>query len=50
MSIAPVFFCISLAGGAFISFKSFSRIDTIIDRTKYITAQNLDDRIGRRRI
>lgn len=44
--IAPVFFLISLAGGAFISVKSLSRIDSIINRTKYITTQNLDEKIS----
>jgi len=44
--IAPVFLLISFAGGAFISVKSLSRIDSIIDRTKYITTQNLDEKIS----
>ena len=44
--IAPIFFFISVIGGAFISIKSLSRIDSIIDRTKYITARNLDEKIS----
>ena len=37
---------ISVIGGAFISIKSLSRIDSIINRTKYITARNLDEKIS----
>jgi signal transduction histidine kinase len=44
--IAPVFFLISIIGGTLISIKSLSRIDSIIDRTKYITARNLDEKIS----
>jgi heavy metal sensor kinase len=44
--IAPIFFLISVIGGAFISIKSLSRIDSIIERTKYITAKNLDEKIS----
>lgn len=44
--IAPIFFLISVIGGALISIKSLSRIDSIIDRTKYITARNLDEKIS----
>ena len=44
--IAPIFFFISVIGGAFISIKSLSRIDSIIDRTKYITARNLNEKIS----
>lgn len=44
--IAPIFFLISIAGGGFIAIKSLSRIDSIIDRTKYITARNLDEKIA----
>jgi heavy metal sensor kinase len=44
--IAPVFFFISIIGGGFIAIKSLSRIDSIIDRTKYITAMNLDEEIA----
>jgi two-component system, OmpR family, heavy metal sensor histidine kinase CusS len=44
--IAPVFFLISVIGGTFISIKSLSRIDSIIDRTKYITARNLEEKIS----
>lgn len=43
--IAPIFLLISVLGGAFISVKSLSRIDSIINRTKYITTQNLDEKI-----
>ena len=43
--IAPIFFFISIAGGGFIAIKSLSRIDAIIDRTKDITARNLDEKI-----
>ena len=44
--IAPIFFLISVIGGTVISIKSLSRIDSIIDRTKYITARNLDEKIS----
>jgi two-component system, OmpR family, heavy metal sensor histidine kinase CusS len=44
--IAPIFFLISVIGGAFISIKSLSRIDSIIDRTKFITARNLEEKIS----
>ncbi len=44
--IAPIFFFISVIGGVFISIKSLSRIDSIIERTKYITARNLDEKIS----
>jgi heavy metal sensor kinase len=44
--ILPIFFFISVIGGAFISIKSLSRIDSIIDRTKYITARNLEEKIS----
>lgn len=44
--VAPAFLIISIIGGAFISFKSLSRIDSIINRTKYITTQNLDEKIS----
>ena len=44
--IAPIFFFISVIGGGFIAIKSLSRIDSIIDRTKYITARNLDEKIS----
>ena len=44
--IAPIFFLISVIGGTFIAIKSLSRIDSIIDRTKYITAKNLDEKIS----
>jgi len=44
--IAPIFFFISIIGGGFIAIKSLSRIDSIIDRTKYITARNLDEKIA----
>ena len=41
--IAPVFFFISMLGGALISNKSLSRIDAIIKKTDEITAQNLNE-------
>lgn len=41
--IAPIFFLLSLAGGSLISFRAFSRIDKIIQRTEQITAENLND-------
>lgn len=44
--IAPIFLLISVMGGAFISVKSLSRIDSIINRTKYITTQNLEEKIS----
>lgn len=44
--IAPIFFLISIIGGAFISIKSLSRIDSIIKMTKDITARNLDEKIS----
>ncbi|HEX9251513.1 MAG TPA: ATP-binding protein [Ignavibacteriaceae bacterium] len=40
--IAPVFFLLSLIGGAVISFRALSRIDKIIAETNAITAQNLN--------
>lgn len=43
--IAPIFLIVSVLGGAFLSFKSLSRIDSIINHTKYITTQNLDEKI-----
>jgi len=44
--ILPIFFLISVIGGGFISIKSLSRIDSIINRTKYITTRNLDEKIS----
>jgi len=44
--ITPIFLLISVLGGAFISMKSLSRIDSIINRTKYITTQNLEEKIA----
>jgi signal transduction histidine kinase len=41
--IAPIFFVISILGGALISQRSLSRIDRIIEKTEEITAQNLND-------
>jgi len=41
--IAPVFFLISLLGGALISQRSLSRIDKIIKKTEEITAHNLSE-------
>ncbi|MCX6169446.1 MAG: ATP-binding protein [Ignavibacteriales bacterium] len=43
--IAPIFFLISIVGGALISAKSLSRIDAIIRKTEEITGQNLDETI-----
>ncbi|MHB8906800.1 MAG: sensor histidine kinase [Melioribacteraceae bacterium] len=43
--IAPVFFLISIIGGALISSKSLSRIDAIIKKTEEITGQNLEETI-----
>ncbi len=54
--IAPVFFILSVLGGAVISVRSLSRIDKIIKKTEEITTQNLieiipggemDDEYGR---
>ncbi len=41
--IAPVFFLLSLAGGALISFRALSRIDKIIKKTNEITTYNLNE-------
>ena len=41
--IAPIFFAISILGGALISAKSLSRIDKIIKKTEDITTQNLNE-------
>lgn len=41
-----MFLLISVVGGAFISIKSLSRIDSIITKTKYITTQNLEEKIS----
>jgi len=43
--IGPLFLLIAIVGGALISAKSLSRIDSIIDKTKEITALNLDEKI-----
>jgi len=43
--ILPLFLLISIAGGTFIAIKSLSRIDSIIEETKYITARNLEEKI-----
>jgi heavy metal sensor kinase len=43
--IAPVFLILSIVGGAVISSKSLSRIDSIIKKTEEITTQNLDEKI-----
>jgi len=43
--LTPLFFLIAIVGGALISAKSLSRIDTIIKRTEEISATNLNDRI-----
>ncbi len=44
--IAPIFLLISMVGGALISIKSLSRIDSIINRTKDITTKNLEEMIS----
>ena len=44
--LAPIFFIITILGGALISAKSLSRIDAIIKKTEEITALNLDEKIG----
>ena len=41
--IAPIFFLLSLVGGALISFRALSRMDRIIKKTNEITAQNLNE-------
>lgn len=41
--IAPLFFIISIIGGALISQRSLSRIDKIIKKTEEITAHNLSE-------
>lgn len=41
--ITPIFFLLSLAGGALISFRSLSRMDMIIKKTTEITTQNLNE-------
>jgi heavy metal sensor kinase len=43
--IAPIFLILSVLGGAIISSKSLSRIDSIIKKTEEITTQNLDEKI-----
>ncbi|MEJ2193406.1 MAG: ATP-binding protein [Ignavibacteriaceae bacterium] len=44
--IAPIFLFISVVGGGFIAVKSLSRIDAIIEKTQYITTQNLEEKIS----
>jgi signal transduction histidine kinase len=44
--LAPIFFIITILGGALISAKSLSRIDAIIKKTEEITALNLDEKIS----
>ena len=44
--ILPIFLLISIVGGTFIAIKSLSRIDSITERTKYITARNLEEKIS----
>ena len=41
--IAPIFFLLSLAGGAIISFRALHRMDRIIKKTNEITTQNLNE-------
>lgn len=43
--IGPIFLVLAVIGGAIISSKSLARIDSIINKTKEITAQNLDEKI-----
>lgn len=43
--IGPIFLILAIVGGAVISAKSLSRIDSIINKTKEITAQHLDEKI-----
>ena len=43
--LVPLFLLVAVFGGALISSKSLSRIDSIINKTKEITAQNLDEKI-----
>jgi signal transduction histidine kinase len=45
MILTPLFFIIAILGGALISAKSLSRIDSIIRRTEEISATNLNDKI-----
>jgi len=44
--LAPIFLLISILGGAIISTRALSRIDSIIKKTEEITAQNLDLQIA----
>jgi len=46
LMLAPIFLLISILGGAVISAKALSRIDSIIKKTEEITAQNLDQQIA----
>lgn len=43
--VAPIFLILSIIGGALISSKSLSRIDSIIRKTREITTHNLDEKI-----
>lgn len=43
--LSPLFFMIAIVGGALISAKSLSRIDSIIKRTEEISAANLNETI-----
>jgi signal transduction histidine kinase len=43
--IFPIFFFIAFIGGALISSKALSRIDSIISKTDEITVKNLDEKI-----
>jgi signal transduction histidine kinase len=43
--IFPIFFLIAFIGGALISSKALSRIDSIINKTDEITVRNLDEKI-----
>jgi signal transduction histidine kinase len=44
--VFPIFFLIAFIGGALISSKALSRIDSIISKTDEITVKNLDEKIS----
>ncbi len=46
VTLAPIFFLVSILGGGIISAKALSRIDAIIKKTEEITALNLGEKIG----
>ncbi len=43
--VFPIFFMVAFIGGALISSKALSRIDSIINKTDEITVKNLDEKI-----